>query len=197
MPKRTSRFSKRKTSLKSSVDPLAYSQPGVYVEEVSSLPRTIEGVPTSTTAFVGKATSGPFNEPTTLRSFGEFEIEFGGLSLDSFLGYSVKQFFENGGPRAIVVRIGTKQFLARIISMVLELCRTRRVSMRSIRSFFRSTSNPALSFRRRYGCVSSLGGSQLLRTTESVLHSRSTGKLGRCSDCRGRYWNTLARRARM
>ena len=109
MPKRTSRFSKRKTSLKSSVDPLAYSQPGVYVEEVSSLPRTIEGVPTSTTAFVGKATSGPFNEPTTLRSFGEFEIEFGGLSLDSFLGYSVKQFFENGGPRAIVVRIGTNE----------------------------------------------------------------------------------------
>ena len=107
MPKRTSRFSKRKTSLKSSVAPLAYSQPGVYVEEVSSLPRTIEGVPTSTTAFVGKATSGPFNEPTTLRSFGEFETEFGGLSLDSFLGYSVMQFFENGGTRAIVVRLGT------------------------------------------------------------------------------------------
>ena len=37
--------------------------PGVYIEEVPSGVRTITGVATSITAFVGYATRGPVNEP--------------------------------------------------------------------------------------------------------------------------------------
>lgn len=41
-----------------------YLTPGVYVEEVQSGARPIEGVGTAVAAFVGFAQSGPFHEPT-------------------------------------------------------------------------------------------------------------------------------------
>ena len=39
--------------------PVTLSYPGVYIEEVSSGVRTITGVATSITAFVGRALRGP------------------------------------------------------------------------------------------------------------------------------------------
>ena len=56
--------------------------PGVYVHELPP-PHVIEGVPTSTTAFVGSTLDGPVDEPTKLASFVEFERVFGGLSHDA------------------------------------------------------------------------------------------------------------------
>lgn len=85
--------------------PAALTYPGVYVEEVSSGVRTITGVATSITAFVGRALRGPVNEAVTLNSFGDFERTFGGLWLDSQLGYAVRDFFLNGGGQAVVVRL--------------------------------------------------------------------------------------------
>ena len=41
-----------------------YLSPGVYVEEIESGARPLEGVGTAVAAFVGLAESGPFNEPT-------------------------------------------------------------------------------------------------------------------------------------
>ena len=40
-----------------------YLSPGVYVEEVESGSRPIEGVGTAVAAFVGLAEDGPFNAP--------------------------------------------------------------------------------------------------------------------------------------
>ena len=40
-----------------------YLSPGVYIEEVNSGPRPIEGVGTATAAFVGFAPAGPVNQP--------------------------------------------------------------------------------------------------------------------------------------
>ena len=40
-----------------------YLHPGVYVEEIPSGSKPIEGVGTSTAAFVGNATKGPIGEP--------------------------------------------------------------------------------------------------------------------------------------
>ena len=57
--------------------------PGVYIEEVPSGVRTITGVATSITAFVGFALRGPVNTPTRIQSFAEFERVFGGLWIDS------------------------------------------------------------------------------------------------------------------
>jgi phage tail sheath protein FI len=85
--------------------PVALSYPGVYVEEISSGVHTITGVATSITAFVGRALRGPANEPVRVQSFAEFGRVFGGLWVDSTLGYAVAQFFLNGGSDALIVRV--------------------------------------------------------------------------------------------
>jgi hypothetical protein len=58
--------------------PVTLSYPGVYIEEVSSGVRTITGVATSITAFIGRTLRGPVNDPVRVQSFGEFERRFGG-----------------------------------------------------------------------------------------------------------------------
>ncbi|MCZ6674986.1 MAG: phage tail sheath family protein, partial [Verrucomicrobia bacterium] len=81
------------------------SYPGAYIEEVSRGARTIEGVATSVTAFVGRTVSGPVNEPATIKNYADFERVFGGLWEESQLGYAVRSFFQNGGREAIIVRL--------------------------------------------------------------------------------------------
>lgn len=79
--------------------------PGVYVTEVPSGSRTVTGVATSVTAFVGRAMRGPVDEPAPISSFSEFERIFGGLWRGSGLGYAVRDFYLNGGGAAILVRV--------------------------------------------------------------------------------------------
>jgi uncharacterized protein len=85
--------------------PVQLSYPGVYVEEVPSGVRTITGVATSVTAFVGRAPRGSTTDPVVCTSFGDFEREFGGLWKDSTLGFAVRDFYLNGGSTAVVVRL--------------------------------------------------------------------------------------------
>jgi uncharacterized protein len=84
---------------------ITLSYPGVYIEEVPSGVRTITGVATSITAFVGRALRGPVNDPVRVQSYAEFDRRFGGLWRDSTLGYAVQQFFQNGGTDALIVRV--------------------------------------------------------------------------------------------
>jgi phage tail sheath protein FI len=98
-----------------------YLAPGVYVEEVSFRSKSIEGVSTSTTGFVGPTRFGPTDgEPELITSFNQFERIFGGLdpleyyavgnysaaptSLDNFLAHAVRAFFDNGGARLYIAR---------------------------------------------------------------------------------------------
>jgi phage tail sheath protein FI len=92
-----------------------YLAPGVYVEEVSFRPKSIEGVSTSTAGFVGPTRFGPTKgEPELLTSFGEFERIYGGIDqllfqnegieTDNFMAYAVRAFFDNGGSRLYVSR---------------------------------------------------------------------------------------------
>lgn len=90
--------------------PVTTSYPGVYVTEVSSGVRTITGVATSIAAFVGCADRGPTDEPIMINSFGDFERVFGGLSLNSTMGYAVRDFYLNGGSQAVVVRLYHSEF---------------------------------------------------------------------------------------
>jgi phage tail sheath protein FI len=85
--------------------PVTPTYPGVYVEEVPSGVRTITGVATSITAFIGRAKRGPVNESVTINSFADFERIFGGLWVDSPMSYAVRDFYLNGGSQAIVVRL--------------------------------------------------------------------------------------------
>ena len=66
--------------------------------------RTITGVTTSITAFIGRAQRGETNKAKTINSFGDFERLFGRLC-PSYLGFAVQDFYLNGGSQAIIVRL--------------------------------------------------------------------------------------------
>ena len=85
--------------------PVIPPSPGVSIEEIPSGPRVITGVATSITAFVGTALRGPVDEPIRCVSWSDFERTCGGLWAGSDLGYSVHQFFLNGGAQAIISRV--------------------------------------------------------------------------------------------
>ena len=85
--------------------PPTLTYPGVYIEEVPSGVRTLTGVATSITAFVGRALRGPVNRPVTVNSYGDYERIFGGLWLESAMSFVVRDFFLNGGSQAVIVRL--------------------------------------------------------------------------------------------
>ncbi len=87
--------------------PVTPTYPGVYIEEIPSGVRTITGVATSITAFVGWAPSGPTDRAELILSWADYERKFGGLDRRSLLGYAVYHFFANGGGRAYIVRLVT------------------------------------------------------------------------------------------
>lgn len=88
--------------------PVAVSYPGVYVEEIPSGVRTITGVATSITAFLGRAAKGPVGETVLINSLADFERQFGPLSAGYPLAYAVRDFYMNGGSQAIIVRVFRK-----------------------------------------------------------------------------------------
>lgn len=65
----------------------------------------IEPLDTTITAFIGRCLRGPLNTPTAISSFNEFQHSFGGLWQPSMLSYAVEQYFEQGGSKAIIVRV--------------------------------------------------------------------------------------------
>lgn len=78
-----------------------YLAPGVYIEETSFRAKTIEGVSTTTTGFVGPTRYGPVDlEPDLVTSLVEFErvygdmqkLEFEGSQIDNFMWHAVRAF---------------------------------------------------------------------------------------------------------
>lgn len=102
-----------------------YLAPGVYVEETSFRAKSIEGVGTSTTAFVGPTRRGPTTgTPEMVTSLPDFERIYGslqdlGLSDVSaaadrlnFVAHAARAYFDNGGSRLYVVRTNNGGVLA-------------------------------------------------------------------------------------
>jgi len=82
-----------------------YLHPGVYIEEIERGPRPIEGVPTSTAAFLGEAERGSIT-PYLVTSYKDYKRWFGDVfDSNKFLPYAVNGFFENGGRRVYICRI--------------------------------------------------------------------------------------------
>jgi phage tail sheath protein FI len=84
-----------------------YLSPGVYVEEVQTGPRPIEGVSTSTAAIIGPTERGPL-PPRMVTSWLEYQRWYGGFLPEaerSYVPYAVQGFFENGGQRLFVARV--------------------------------------------------------------------------------------------
>jgi phage tail sheath protein FI len=101
----STRTGRRRTQVDTAAMPVRTTYPGVYLEELPSSVRSIVGVGTSTTAFVGYTARGLDNRPTRLFGFADFERAFGGLASDSLTSYAVSQYFANGGTDAVVVRV--------------------------------------------------------------------------------------------
>ncbi|MDT8760261.1 phage tail sheath subtilisin-like domain-containing protein [Sphingomonas psychrotolerans] len=96
-----------------------YLAPAVFVEETSFRAKSIEGVGTSTCAFVGMTARGPVSRdpsdptPPLLTSFADYERYYGGVDdltiggapARNYLALAAQAFFNNGGGRLYVARI--------------------------------------------------------------------------------------------
>jgi phage tail sheath protein FI len=94
-----------------------YLAPGVFVEETSFRAKSIEGVSTTTTGFVGPTRYGPvYFEPDVITSLVEFERTYGDrqrlafgenadVIVDNYMWHGARAFFEEGGKRLYVKRI--------------------------------------------------------------------------------------------
>lgn len=96
-----------------------YLAPGVFIEEVSYRSKSIEGVGTTTTGFIGPTRYGPIDlEPDVITSLGEFERVYGDRQqlsfgnpdddskqkMDNYMWHAVRAFFEEGGKRLYISR---------------------------------------------------------------------------------------------
>ena len=97
-----------------------YLAPGVFVEETSFRAKSIEGVSTTTTGFIGPTRYGPLDiEPEIITSLVEFERTYGGKEklqflnnddtsveeIDNYMWHAARAFFEEGGKRLYVSRV--------------------------------------------------------------------------------------------
>jgi hypothetical protein len=88
-----------------------YLAPAVYVEEVDTGSKPIEGVSTSTAGMIGVTERGPVNVPILITSFGEYTRWFGGalnraeFGDHCYLPHAAEGFFTNGGKRVYVTRV--------------------------------------------------------------------------------------------
>ncbi|GHE20375.1 phage tail sheath family protein [Halomonas urumqiensis] len=97
----------------------SYLTPGVYIEEIPSGARPVEGVPTSITAFVGTPYRGPANEALFIGSWDDYVSQFSdptsssGVNNDTdsagnltdTMALAVRAFFQNGGQQAYICRV--------------------------------------------------------------------------------------------
>jgi phage tail sheath protein FI len=88
--------------------------PGAYVEETGFRPKSIVGVSTCVTAFVGHTRRGPLaatKTPRPLTSLSEFQNIYGGLEdlkfspKTNYVAHAAKAFFDEGGKRLYVARV--------------------------------------------------------------------------------------------
>src|SRR3954470_14623697 len=104
-----------------------YFSPGVYVEEIDTGPRPIQGVSTSIAGMVGVTLRGPTaGKPELVTSFLDFRRTFGGFLADPveairnrwqdprnldgggrwwLFPHAVQAFFDNGGQQLFVKRV--------------------------------------------------------------------------------------------
>lgn len=88
----------------------SYLHPGVYVEEIPSGSKPIEGVATSVAAFVGTTQRGPaanvLGTANLIQKLDDYKREYGDISgEDDAMGFAVQAFYLNGGKSAYICRL--------------------------------------------------------------------------------------------
>jgi phage tail sheath protein FI len=92
---------------------------GVFVQKIRIQPQSIEGVSTSTAAFLGETQTGP-TTPTLITSFAEYQRIFGGyFGVDKYLPYAVEGFFVNGGKRCFVSSVNDLDYASALAKIEL------------------------------------------------------------------------------
>ena len=98
-----------------------YLSPGVYVEEVDTGPKPIEGVGTATAVFIGFTEKAQLMErvdgeyvardllgrPSLVTNWSQFAERFGGFVEGAYLPAAVYGYFTNGGTRCYVLSVKT------------------------------------------------------------------------------------------
>jgi phage tail sheath protein FI len=98
-----------------------YLSPGVYVEEVDRGPKPIEGVGTTTAAFIGfsekaelvreidgeMVTQDLLGKPQLVTSWSQYVERFGEFVSGAYLPHAVYGFFNNGGTKCYVISVKT------------------------------------------------------------------------------------------
>ncbi len=107
-----------------------YLSPGVYVEEVDTGSKPIEGVSTSTAGMIGVTERGPVGVPIFVTGVGEFTRWFGerldpvlftnGNGPHYHLPTAVDGFFSNGGKRLFVTRVIDAGNAARALGVLFD-----------------------------------------------------------------------------
>jgi uncharacterized protein len=91
-----------------------YLAPGVFIEEISSRAKSIQGVGTSVAGLVGPTRTGPLRgKPEVLTSFESFQgifgdarpLVFGNALVTNHTAIAAKAFFDNGGKQLYAVRV--------------------------------------------------------------------------------------------
>jgi phage tail sheath protein FI len=84
----------------------SYLHPGVYIEEITSCAKPIEGVSTSVAGFVGEVRRGPAGEANLIGKFDDYVKEYGNISSEEdAMGLAVQAFYLNGGGAAYICRL--------------------------------------------------------------------------------------------
>lgn len=105
-----------------------YKTPGVYVEEISTMPPSIAEVETAIPAFIGFTETGEKNKPKRITSLLEYQLYFGGAQLEQNISvtisdtqeiqidilnksknvmfYAMQLYFANGGGPCYIVSTG-------------------------------------------------------------------------------------------
>jgi phage tail sheath protein FI len=88
-----------------------YLAPAVYVEEIDTGNKPIEGVSTSTAGMIGVTERGPSGVPILVTSYGEYVRWFGerlnraDFGDHCYLPHAIDGFFTNGGKRVYITRV--------------------------------------------------------------------------------------------
>ncbi len=150
--------------------PITPSYPGVYIEELPSGVRTVTGVATSITAFVGRAKKGALDEPILIQNFSDYERKFGGLWKDSTMSYAVQHYFLHGGRDALIVRVingGAKATISlptATSTLILEAANEGDWGEALTVAVDHDTKDTATLFNLTIKELSSLGSTQILST---------------------------------
>lgn len=96
--------------------------PGTYVEDGNAGPPELTFVSPSAVLLAGEAADGPSGVPTHVTSIETYTQLFGGSPPSTLLDHGVRQFFDNGGTAAAIIRIAatvhSAEFYAGLVAAI-------------------------------------------------------------------------------